>query len=65
MIRLRLVCRGAVQGVGFRPAVHRLATAAGLCGWVSNDPIGATLEVEGEREAVETFVERLRSELPP
>ena len=65
MIRLRLVCRGAVQGVGFRPAVHRLATAAGLSGWVSNDPIGATLEVEGEREAVETFVERLRSELPP
>ena len=65
VIRLRVRCRGAVQGVGFRPAVHRLATAAGLGGWVINDPHGATLEIEGERGVVEAFVEQLGSELPP
>ncbi len=65
IIRLRLRCRGAVQGVGFRPTVHRLATAAGLTGVVSNDPEGATIEIEGDEEPVRLFVRDLPSELPP
>ncbi len=64
-IRLRVRCRGAVQGVGFRPTVHRLATEVGLAGWVINDPVGATLEVEGPTEEAHRFVERLRRSLPP
>lgn len=64
-IRLRVVCRGAVQGVGFRPTVHRIAHEMGLTGWVINDPEGATAEVEGPRGAVEAFPERLRASLPP
>lgn len=65
MIRLRVRCRGAVQGVGFRPTVHRIATELGLAGEVRNDPEGATAEVEGKAAVAQTFVERLRSELPP
>lgn len=65
MMRLRIRCRGTVQGVGFRPAVHRLATSHGLAGWVINDPQGATIEVEGEEDRVETFVDRLPLDLPP
>ncbi len=65
LIRVQLRCRGTVQGVGFRPTVHRIATSIGLAGWVINDPLGATAEVEGSSEMIDLFVERLRSELPP
>ena len=47
--RLRIVVRGAVQGVGFRPFVYRLATGMGLTGWVNNSPQGVFVEVEGTK----------------
>ena len=62
--RLRLVCRGAVQGVGFRPAVHRLANALGLAGWVRNGPEGAVIEIEGSESATDAFTTRLGASLP-
>ncbi|MFI5396942.1 MAG: carbamoyltransferase HypF [Candidatus Binatia bacterium] len=65
VIRHRLVCRGVVQAVGFRPAVHRFAVSLGLSGWVRNDMDGATIEVEGPRQAVESFRRRLSDVLPP
>jgi len=65
VIRRRLVCRGAVQGVGFRPAVHRLASALGLTGSVRNDADGATIEVQGAEEAVARFEHDLAAALPP
>ncbi len=65
VIRLRVRCRGAVQGVGFRPTVHRIATSHGLSGWVLNDPGGATVEVEGPAPEVRGFPDRLRTALPP
>jgi len=64
-IRLLLRCRGTVQGVGFRPAIHRIATTLGLGGWVINDPRGATMEIEGPSEIVDDFLNRLPAELPP
>ncbi len=58
-------CTGAVQGVGFRPTVYRIATELGLGGHVINDPHGATAEVEGREEIARRFPDRLRTELPP
>ncbi len=63
--RWRLEVRGAVQGVGFRPFVYRLATELGLAGWVNNSPSGATIEIEGDRRLLDDFLIRLRGERPP
>jgi len=60
-----MAVRGAVQGVGFRPFVHRLATGLGLAGWVNNSCAGVLLEVEGPRHNVESFLLRLEAEKPP
>ena len=64
-IRLRLEVRGRVQGVGFRPFAYRIAWETGLAGHVGNDPRGAFIEIEGPREKVALFKERLREKLPP
>jgi hydrogenase maturation protein HypF len=63
--RLRVRVEGTVQGVGFRPFVYRLATELGLAGWVLNDSRGVLIEAEGEREALEAMLKRLRTEPPP
>jgi hydrogenase maturation protein HypF len=54
-----------VQGVGFRPFVHRLATGHGLGGYVLNDGTGVVVEVEGPPGAIDSLVEALRTETPP
>ncbi len=61
---LRLRIRGAVQGVGFRPFVYRLAHELALDGWVRNDSHGVEVEVEGRRAVLESFVARLAAEKP-
>ncbi len=63
--RLKIAVRGAVQGVGFRPFVFRLATELGLGGWVNNSPQGVFIEAEGPRRALEHFLVRLDTEKPP
>ncbi|GII59973.1 carbamoyltransferase [Sphaerisporangium krabiense] len=56
---------GIVQGVGFRPFVHRLATGLGLRGVVGNDERGVLIEVEGNPEAVAAFMDAVRHRPPP
>lgn len=61
----KVVVRGAVQGVGFRPFVHGLAAELGVTGWVCNDPQGVRIEVEGPAPVLEEFLSRLISDKPP
>jgi hydrogenase maturation protein HypF len=63
--RLRIVVRGAVQGVGFRPFVYRLAHELGLDGWVVNSPQGVFVEVEGRPGQLQECLVRIASDRPP
>src|ERR1700732_5462163 len=64
-VRQHHTVTGVVQGVGFRPFVHRIATELGLAGFVGNDSGAVFLEVQGERARVDEFGRRLRTEAPP
>lgn len=63
--RIGVRVTGVVQGVGFRPFVHRLAHELGLDGYVGNDAAGVFIEVEGPGVGIDTFLTRVRSDAPP
>jgi len=60
-VHMRIVFRGVVQGVGFRPAVYRTATRLGLSGTVRNDGSDVVVDVNDGDLFLRTFL----SELPP
>lgn len=62
--RVRVAIRGAVQGVGFRPFIFRLASELGLTGWVNNSPQGVIIEVEGSLDDLNSFLSRIESDRP-
>src|SRR6266571_3761114 len=63
--RRRIVVQGIVQGVGFRPFVYNQALRWGLVGFVLNDSLGVTIEVEGTPETLDGFQSALHEETPP
>ena len=65
VVRKAVEITGTVRGVGFRPFVYRLANECNLVGFVANTPAGVSIEVQGDAESVERFLERLPNELPP
>jgi hydrogenase maturation protein HypF len=62
---MALRVEGIVQGVGFRPFVHGLATRLGLTGCVGNDAAGVFAEIEGDPETVAEFLGALAEKAPP
>ena len=64
-VRARLRVEGVVQGVGFRPFAHALATRLALGGLVGNDAAGVFVEVEGDPAAVGAFQDALARQAPP
>ncbi|MFE5487241.1 carbamoyltransferase HypF [Streptomyces sp. NPDC056527] len=63
--RSRVVVRGVVQGVGFRPYVYALATGLRLSGHVTNTADGVVAEVEGDPADVAAFCARVAPDAPP
>ena len=57
--------RGRVQGVGFRPAVWKLARELGVTGEVLNDGEGVLIRAGGTPSVLAAFLARLRRERPP
>src|SRR4051812_1885355 len=62
--RCAIRVRGRVQGVGFRPAMWRLAAGLGLDGFVRNDTDGVWIEIEGSSEAIARFHRALPAAVP-
>ena len=60
-----LVVSGRVQGVGFRPFVHRIAERFGLAGHIRNGSGKVFIHVEGPGAALDGFVAALTGEPPP
>lgn len=61
----RLVVTGVVQGVGFRPFVHRLAQRYDLAGWVRNTAGEVVIHAEGDPAALDLLEVALVAEAPP
>jgi hydrogenase maturation protein HypF len=56
---------GVVQGVGFRPFIHRLAERHGLSGWVRNEAGAVRIVAEGSADGLQAFVAAIETEAPP
>ncbi len=62
--RVCLKISGTVQGVGFRPTVYRYAKEEKLSGFVCNTSEGIYIEIEGKKEKIEKFIEKIKK-FPP
>ena len=65
LARARIIVRGIVQGVGFRPFIYRLANDHELKGWVFNSTEGVVIEVEGPTNGLEEFIADITLKTPP
>lgn len=63
--RQRILITGRVQGVGVRPAIHKIAGQLELTGFVFNDTKGVTIELQGAKEKIAEFLGRLQSRDKP
>ena len=64
MERAFIKIHGIVQGVGFRPFIHKLVLHYKLRGTVKNTSSGVELELEGERAELERFVSDVPEKAP-
>ncbi|XZE17859.1 carbamoyltransferase HypF [Pirellulaceae bacterium SH449] len=63
-IAKRFLIKGSVQGIGFRPALARLASSLNLTGTIANSSQGVELYLEGEESDLETFANQCMQECP-
>jgi hydrogenase maturation protein HypF len=61
---MRILVRGAVQGVGFRPFIYRQATTLGVNGWVRNSGEGLVVEAEGDADRLSALQAAIRDSPP-
>ncbi|MGC8747003.1 MAG: carbamoyltransferase HypF [Candidatus Saccharicenans sp.] len=61
----KLLVKGTVQGVGFRPFIYRLAKRLSLNGYVKNVGQGVEIFIESRQPALNKFLRALKEEAPP
>ena len=64
IIAKKIVVKGIVQGVGFRPFIYKNATKNNLKGFVNNTSKGVFIEVEGYEEDITSFIEEIKHKPP-
>ena len=64
-VRVRLDITGVVQGVGFRPAIARIAGQRGVSGFVYNDAGSVHCELQGQPAEVDAVIADIRAQAPP
>lgn len=63
--RVHIYIEGIVQGVGFRPFLHRLAEQYQIRGWVRNTSSGLEGSLEGDPCSLEQFTDAVKNSPPP
>jgi len=63
-LRIQITITGAVQGVGFRPYIYRLAKSLSICGSVSNTSAGVVIEAQAPQIMLERFIHKIPIEKP-
>jgi len=61
----KVVIKGIVQGVGFRPFIYTLAKRYNLTGTVSNGTNGVEIIINSQKDIFEKFIKSIQQELPP
>ena len=64
-VRKNIIIKGIVQGVGFRPFIHKLVQNYNLSGWVLNSNQGVEMDIEGETRELNNFISNIKKKLPP
>ena len=64
-LRKNIIIKGIVQGVGFRPFIHKLVSIYQLHGWVLNSDLGVEIDIEGKDTDLNKFIIDIPKKLPP
>ncbi len=64
-VAVRVLVRGIVQGVGFRPFIYNLARQNNLKGWVRNTSGNVEIHLEGTSNHLDNFLTQFQNQLPP
>ena len=62
--QIHIEIEGIVQGVGFRPFLHRLADGHRITGWVRNTSAGLEGVLQGTARDLEAFQAKLQDDAP-
>ncbi len=61
----RIVVKGAVQGVGYRPFIAEKAEQLNIKGYVKNTGASVEIIAQGDESQIDAFIFDIKNEVPP